>query len=86
LHLFARFRPVWGPPPPEAVGTPCPVCRTPVAADSRVFVCRCGAAIHAEDESRPADQRLECASLSPNCTACQQAIHREEVTVGAYDP
>jgi hypothetical protein len=85
LTLFARLRPEFGPPPPEAVGRPCPVCRTPVAADCRVYVCRCGAAIHAEDESRPAEQRLECAQLTTVCAACQQAIHREEVTLGASD-
>lgn len=86
LHLLLHVRPEIGPPPPAAVGTACPVCRTPVTAETRVYLCRCGAAIHAEDASRPAAERLECALLSTLCAACQQPIHRQEITIGAPEP
>jgi hypothetical protein len=69
LHL-TRYRefPV-GPPSAEMLGRPCPVCRVPFDEKTRVYVHDCGLAMHLEPESKPAEDRLECALLGdcPNC-------------------
>jgi hypothetical protein len=69
LHL-TRYRefPV-GPPSAEMLGRPCPVCRVPFDENTRAYVHDCGLAMHLEPESKPAEDRLECALLGdcPNC-------------------
>jgi hypothetical protein len=81
-HLLrvARYDPPpVGPPPAGAVGTPCSVCRVPLATDTVVYVCpACGLAVHCEGPDRgPADERLECALLSSTCVRCGSPVRPE---------
>ena len=63
-----------GRPEDRHVGTQCPFCRVVIQADTRVWSCSCGAALHHEDERWPQEQRLECATLASVCPNCQGDI------------
>ncbi len=77
LHAveFTRFEA--GPPSEVHIGRICGFCRTPISAKSRVYVHGCNAALHIEDESTPADRRLECALLTDTCPSCDGRISLE---------
>lgn len=74
LHVTLYHRPRVGPPPEEFLGKECPVCRLALAADTTVYICGCGAAIHLEGEEKSADERLECLKFSPDCPICSSPI------------
>lgn len=79
LHVSQYSRPYRGPAPAEIAGRDCPVCLTPIAAGSLVFICpNCQAAMHAQGEETPADERLECHLTSSTCPRCNQPMSREE--------
>ncbi len=65
------------PPSPAQVGTPCGVCRLPVTAQSRVYVCQCGVLLHLEGAPIPAEDRLECALVGDTCPSCTTEIVSE---------
>jgi hypothetical protein len=73
LHV-TRFREFSvGPPTPELLGRRCGVCRVPFDESTLVYVHDCGAAMHLEPDSKPADKRLQCAPLG-DCPNCEQPI------------
>jgi hypothetical protein len=76
LHLteFREF--TVGPPSPELLGRRCGVCRVPFDEQTRVYLHECGEALHLEPESKPAEERLECALLG-NCPNCGGSISME---------
>jgi hypothetical protein len=81
-HLLSVARydpPAVGPTPAGIIGTPCAVCRVPLAADTVVYVCPlCGLAVHCEGPDRgPDDERLECARLSSACVRCGSPVRPE---------
>jgi hypothetical protein len=90
VHTFVtqRIHPYVGPPPADLVGAKCPYCRIPVAADSRVFVHRCGVPYHLETEdSHPqlaAEDRLDCFHHVRTCLSCNRPMSLEESL--AWDP
>lgn len=84
LHVSRYRSPALGAPPAALVGRECPVCRTAVAADSRVLVHECGEPIHLEPESVPEERRLECASLG-DCPSCNAPVGLEEGLVWMPD-
>jgi hypothetical protein len=79
LHVSQFTRPYHGPASAEHAGRDCPVCLTPVAAGSIIFICpNCQAAMHAQGEETPAADRLECHLSSSTCPSCCLPIVREE--------
>jgi len=63
-----------GPPPPDAVGRNCPVCRTPVKADTCVYCCSsCGRVYHMEDEAE-SESALQCAQLISRCECGREVL------------
>ena len=73
LHL-TRFREfAVGPPSSELLGRPCGVCRVQFDEHTRVYIHDCGEPMHLEPESKPAEERLECALLG-DCPNCGQPI------------
>lgn len=87
-HVTERVRPYVGPPGDELLGKKCPFCMLPLTAQTRIFVCRCGAPYHHETaESHPdmveAD-RLRCFEKVRACLSCGRAIVAEEYLV--WDP
>ena len=76
LHL-TRFREfAVGPPSPALLGRRCEVCRVPFDENTRVYIHDCGQPLHLEPESKPAEDRLECALLG-ECPNCQEPISME---------
>lgn len=74
LHLV-EYDPFFaGPPADEYIGRPCGLCRTPIIVGTRIYVHGCGTPLHIEDESTPADQRLECALVTDTCPVCERNI------------
>jgi hypothetical protein len=73
LHVTRYTEFAVGPPTPELLGRKCGVCRVPFDEDTRVYVHSCGSAMHMEDESKPAGERLECAALGA-CPDCEQPV------------
>jgi hypothetical protein len=61
-------------PHKEHLGIPCPLCTVPIQEDTMLFACSCGTLLHCEDESKPEDQRLECARMLSTCPKCNQPI------------
>ena len=79
LHVSQFSRPYLGPAPDVYAKHDCPVCLTPIAGGSQVFICpNCQAALHAQGEETPAEERLECHLSSSTCPSCQQPLSREE--------
>jgi hypothetical protein len=79
LHVSQYSRPYRGPAPEEIAKGDCPVCLTPIAASSLVFICpNCQAAMHAQGAETPADDRLECHLTSSTCPRCNQPMSSEE--------
>jgi hypothetical protein len=76
LHLTQYREFAVGPPPPELLGRRCGVCRVPFDRETRVYLHDCGAALHLEPESKPAEERLECALLG-DCPNCGEPISME---------
>lgn len=78
FHVTIYRRPYVGPPPSALLGQPCPVCRSPLTRETRVYLCACGAGIHHEDESVPADRRLDCFALARDCPVCARPLDATE--------
>jgi len=76
LHLTRYREPSVGAPTPELLGRRCGVCRVPFDPQTRVYVHDCGEALHLEPESKPAEERLECA-LMGDCPNCGEPISME---------
>jgi hypothetical protein len=75
VHVTVEARARAVAPDPELVGTVCPMCRVPIAADSRVHVCpRCRTALHLEGDDKPSATRLECARLCSSCPTCAHPL------------
>ncbi len=74
LHVTVYNQPVIGPVPADWIGKECPICRVPLTATSRCFVCACGAVMHCEDDEK--DDSLQCAQLRvrSGCPACQRPV------------
>jgi hypothetical protein len=73
LHL-TRYRDfAVGPPSAELLGRRCEVCRVPFDEHTRVYIHDCGQPLHLEPESKPAEDRLECALLG-ECPNCREPI------------
>jgi len=79
LRIVRYDPPAVGPTPSGAVGTPCAICRMPMAVDAVVYVCpACGLAVHCEGPDRgPAGERLECALLGSACVRCGSPVRPE---------
>jgi hypothetical protein len=74
LHLTRYREFAVGPPSPEILGRKCAVCLIPFAHDTRVYVHDvCGQPLHLEPESKPPEERLECARLG-DCPHCERPI------------
>jgi hypothetical protein len=85
LHVVVYNRPKIGPPSAGSVGKECPVCRTILNADTRVYACvKCGTEIHLEEDETPSETQLECALLVSQCPACAAPI--EWVAGYAWQP
>lgn len=71
LHLTRYREFAVGPPSPEMLGRKCAVCLVPFVYNTRVYVHDCGQPLHLEPDSKPVDERLECARLGdcPHCLA-----------------
>jgi hypothetical protein len=76
LHLTRYREFAVGPPAPELLGRRCEVCRLPFVENTRVYVHDCGQPLHLEPESKPAEDRLECA-LVGDCPTCREPISME---------
>jgi hypothetical protein len=76
LHLTQYREFAAGSPSPELLGRRCGVCRVPFDPETRVVVHDCGEAFHLEPESKPAEERLECARLG-DCPNCGEPIPME---------
>jgi hypothetical protein len=76
LHLTRFLEFAVGPPSPELLGRRCEVCRVPFDQHTRVYVHDCGQPLHLEPESKPAEDRLECALLG-DCPNCREPISLE---------
>ena len=76
LHLTQYREFAVAPPSPELLGRRCGVCRVPFVRETRVYLHDCGAALHLEPESKPAEERLECALLG-DCPNCGEPISTE---------
>jgi hypothetical protein len=76
LHLTRYREFAVGPPSPELLGRRCEVCRVPFDEQTRVYIHDCGQALHLEPESKPAEDRLECALLG-DCPNCREPISLE---------
>jgi DNA-directed RNA polymerase subunit RPC12/RpoP len=75
LHVVVHHQPHIGPPSADSVGTECPVCRTRLEADTRVYACvKCGTAIHLQGAETPPETRLECALMVSDCPHCGATI------------
>jgi len=61
---------VVGPPPPELVGRPCPICRVPFSAAALTYGCVCGTRLHCEAR----EDRLQCAQRSRICPSCRKPV------------
>ncbi len=73
FHLAVFHQPQIGAPPPDAIGKPCPVCLVPFTAESRCYICPCGAALHSEGEPEEQD-KLQCARISSECPVCRRPV------------
>lgn len=73
FHLAVFHQPQIGAPPPELIGKPCPVCLVPFTAESRCYICPCGAALHLEGEPEEQD-KLQCARISSECPVCRRPV------------
>jgi hypothetical protein len=62
------------PPQEEHLGIQCPLCSVPIEKDTLLYACGCGTLLHCEDETKPEDQRLECARMLSSCPKCRQPI------------
>lgn len=71
FHVTILNRPQVGPPTPEQIGKPCPVCRVPLRSRTVCYTCACGAALHHESG---APEALDCAQSSSICPRCQRPI------------
>lgn len=71
LHVTLYHHASLGSPRPELIGKECPVCRVPFTAETTVFACSCGAALHHE-ASDP--QGLKCATMRGDCPSCGRPI------------
>lgn len=79
LYVSQFSRPYRGPAPDDLPKHDCPVCLTPIAARSLVFICpNCQTALHAQGEETPVEERLECHLSSSTCPCCNQPLTREE--------
>ena len=59
-------RPFIGAPPPELIGTICPVCRMAFSKGTRLYRCTsCGCGLHLEEGEE--DEALQCALVSGVC-------------------
>jgi hypothetical protein len=76
LHLTRYRRFELAPPTPEAIGQRCGVCRVAFDDSTQIYVHDCGEAMHMEDGSKPAGERLECAALGA-CPKCEKPIEFE---------
>jgi hypothetical protein len=76
LHLTRYREFAVGPPSPELLGRRCEVCRVPFDEHTRVYIHDCGQPLHLEPESKPAEDRLECALLG-DCPNCREPISME---------
>jgi hypothetical protein len=77
LHLTRYREFAVGPPSPEMIGRPCELCRVPFVEDTRVYIHDvCGRPLHLEPESKPAEDRLECARIG-DCPNCRKPISLE---------
>jgi hypothetical protein len=74
LHVTLLSRPSIGPPPHEAIGKECPVCRVAFTAETTVYVCPgCSTPMHCEGP-----ERLECVHLSSECPVCNAPVVMEQ--------
>jgi hypothetical protein len=68
-----------GPPSPEDIGRPCPICRVPFSADAVTFGCACGTRVHCDGS----EDGLQCAQRSGRCPSCCQPIDLEGSLTGS---
>ena len=76
VHLTRYREFAVGPPSTELLGRRCEVCRVPFDERTRVYIHDCGQPLHLEPESKPAEDRLECALLG-DCPNCREPISME---------
>lgn len=64
----------------DQVGKECTLCRTPVDAGDRVYICPCGwGPVHWQSAVGPKrKQSLECVTLLHECAACKRPLILEE--------
>jgi len=77
LHVALFQEPQISLATPDLAGKNCPVCLAPFSIDppTTVYTCgHCGVHVHCEGEDKPADERLECVMLAPNCPACGMPV------------
>lgn len=70
LYVTEYRRPRIEVPSGELLERSCEVCRLPLTAETRVYLCSsCGSPLHLEGPERPPDVRLQCARMG-DCPGC----------------
>ncbi len=63
----------------DDAGRICPLCRSPIEAERRVYHCSCGTLLHADDPRKAGSDALECYLLaSQGCSDCGAEVAMEE--------
>ncbi len=76
LEVGVFARPSVGAPPAGLIGKPCPVCRVPLTAETRIYQCPiCEGALHLEEGDE--ETALQCAQVSGSCPSCQHPVRLE---------
>jgi hypothetical protein len=75
FHVAIFHRPQIGPCPADKVGKECPLCRVPLTADTRCYVCACGAAFHHEEDEQ---KGLLCVTTLSACPVCSRPVRLKE--------
>jgi hypothetical protein len=75
FHLTVYNQPHFGVVAAEFVGRACPHCTIPFDAGTRVYTCKCGCVLHAEESGT---DPLKCAEMVSECPGCSgQIVLRE---------
>jgi hypothetical protein len=81
-YVTQRLKPYVGSPPQHVLNKSCPFCQIPIADDTRIYLCPCGAPYHFEtaESHAPVEEaeRLNCLEKVEKCLACGRKLTLEE--------
>jgi hypothetical protein len=82
FYVTQRLKPYLGSPPQHVLNKPCPFCQIPIADDTRIYLCPCGAPYHYETAESHAhvgeSERLNCFGKIEKCLACGRRLTLDE--------